>query len=130
RTRGAVHPGLPQRLRRVGFALQAQGPARPVLRPGRQADRGPAQGPEAAGADRPRDGRLLHRARPDPPPGSPPHHPPRPPPPAPPPRRPSPSGSPARASRGGPSTAPPTSSASTPSSTPTTSPTPTPRSST
>ena len=64
RARGAVHPGLPQRLRRVGLAHPAQGPARPVVRPGRPADRRPAQGPQAARPDRRRHGRLLHRVRP------------------------------------------------------------------
>ena len=127
RARRAVRAGLPQRLRRVGLAHPAQGPARPVVRPGRPADRRPAQGPEAARADRRRHGRLLHRVRPHAGPGDPRRHDRRRRPAATTTRTPSPSGSPARGSRAGPSTGRPTSSASTPSSTPTTSPTSTPR---
>ena len=124
RARRALRPGLPRRQRRrrrLGRPRRPQErPHHGTLRPGRQADRRPAQGPEAARPARRDAGRLGHRVRP--------HAGLR--------RAPtaatttptaSPSGWPAAASRAASSTAPPTRSASTPSRTATTSPTSTPR---
>ena len=64
RARRAVHAGLPERLRRMGFAPAPAEEPRRVLRPRRQAGRRTAQGPEAARAVGRRAGGLLHRVRP------------------------------------------------------------------
>src|SRR5204863_354725 len=65
RARRALRAGLPDGVRDVGLARQAEGEPRQVVPANRPAGGGAVEGPQADGAEQGRAGRLLHGVRPD-----------------------------------------------------------------